>query len=678
MDLRSRHVDAIERQISGGAGVAHNRDFESEVGGCPYRRLNAHVGLHAANDKPRHAEIPQRGPQIRIPKGVGVVLTDDRLSRPGQHVGVNSVLGIDPGGIGFLDPLWQVLHVDHWPAGDAKELHQTPGIQTRLIGIAQRDHPVREVKGLNVNHQQSGTLENICREFAGTRTRCGGSRDEQDHSDSDTERFPPHAQPPIRIQCTPLPACSSRFCSSWCLSKSTNLRRTGAYQEQQEDSVMGRFGWMVVCVVVFSIGCGTASEPEAEAIHDFTAVSPAQLLARYQQASEAYDAGEIDSFLELTSALVEEWPDHPRLIYNLACGHALQGRSDAALDLLDRLADMRVVFKVAEDEDLMSLRELPRFSSLVDRFAAADEPTIASEVAFRLDDPEFVPEDVAWDPVSGDLFVSSIRQRKVVRIDEQGRQSRFAGYPEVPMLAALSMAVDSERRVLWLTTAGATSMIDYRAEEHDGASELIGFDIDSGRPLVRVSAPDDGERHELNDLALESDGAVLVGDAPVGAVYRLRPGLDGFQTVVPPGTMFSPQGIVILPDGGQTLVADYSRGLCVVESDGNVRLLRSPEDAWLGGIDGLSVVSRRELMAVQNGITPSRVVRIRLAEAVDGVAAVEVLDLAHPEHDQPTLGEVVGEDFLYVANSLWGAWDQEGKLEEGRTLTPPVILKIPL
>ncbi len=441
---------------------------------------------------------------------------------------------------------------------------------------------------------------------------------------------------------------------------------------------MRRFAWVVVSIVVLMTGCGAAPEPVTLADQDLTAASPAQLMLQYEQATAAYEAGEMTRFTELTRALVEAWPDHPRLIYNQACGHALQGHSDTALDLLDRLADMRVAFDIAEDKDLESLRELPRYSALVNRFAAINEPTVSSEVVLRLEDPEFVPEDVAWDPVSGDLFLSSIRQRKIVRIDDQGHQSRFVGYPEVPMLAALSMAVDSERRRLWLTTAGATSMIDYRAEEHEGASELLGFDIDGGRPLVRVSAPADGERHELNDLAIEADGSVLVGDAPVGAIYRLAPGADTFEVVVPPGTMFSPQGIVILPDSGQTLVADYSRGLCTVESDGTVRLLKSPENAWLGGIDGLSVVNRRELMAVQNGITPNRVVRIRLAESVDRVAAVEVLDLAHPEFDQPTLGEVVGMDFLYVANSLWGAWDSEGQQKEGRTLTPPVILRIPL
>ena len=442
---------------------------------------------------------------------------------------------------------------------------------------------------------------------------------------------------------------------------------------------MQRVGRLMVCVVIFVTGCGTSPEPILTgAVPDPTAVSPGELLERYQQANAAYEAGEVARFCTLTEALTEAWPDHPRLLFNLARCRVLEGNADDALDLLDRLITMRVAIDPTEDEDLMALRELPRFSVLMDRYEAAIEPTTVSEVAFRLDDEEFVPEDVAWDPLSGDLFISSIRQRKIVRIDDRGRQTAFAGYPEIDMYAALSMAVDSDRRRLWLTTAATPSMIDFRAGEHEGRSELLGFDLDNGRLLVRVAAPADGAQHELNDLAIDADGAVLVGDAPVGAIYRMSPGADTFETIVAPGSMFSPQGIVILPDGGQTLIADYSRGLCLLRSDGGVQVLKSPPDAWLGGIDGLSVVGRRDLIAVQNGITPNRVVRVRLTENVEGIEAVDVLDLAHPEHDQPTLGEVVDGDFLYVANSLWGAWDREGNLVEGRKLSPPVILRISL
>jgi hypothetical protein len=442
---------------------------------------------------------------------------------------------------------------------------------------------------------------------------------------------------------------------------------------------MQRVARSVLCLLILLTGCGTSPESVLqEPVPDPTAVSPGELLERYREANAAYEAGDVASFCAVTVALTEAWPDHPRLIFNRARCCALEGRYDEALDLLDRLIAMRVAIDPIEDEDLAALHEMPRFGLLMERYAAAIEPTTTSEVAFRLEDAEFAPEDVAWDPVSGDLFISSIRKRKIVRIDERGRQTLFAGYPEVDMLAALSMAVDSGRRLLWLTTAATPSMIDFRAEEHEGRSELLAFDLENGELLVRVAAPADGDRHELNDLAVDARGAVVVGDAPVGAVYRLSGGAESFETIVAPGSMFSPQGMVILPDSGQILIADYSRGLCLLRDEGSVQVLKSPPYAWLGGIDGLSQTGRRELFGVQNGVTPNRVVRIRLTEKVDGVEAVEVLDLAHPEHDQPTLGEVAGGDFLYVANSLWGAWDREGNLVEGRKLGPPVILRIPL
>ena len=302
---------------------------------------------------------------------------------------------------------------------------------------------------------------------------------------------------------------------------------------------MQRVARLVMCVVILTMGCGTSPEPNLpEAVADPTAVSPGELLERYQQANAAYEVGEVARFCVLTAALTEAWPDHPRLIFNLARCRALEGNHDEALDLLDRLIRMRVAIDPTEDEDLKSLYELPRFRALVDRYAAAIEPTTVSEVAFRLDDPEFVPEDVAWDADSGDLFISSIRKRKIVRLDDQGRQTLFAGYPEIDMYAALSMALDSDRRRLWLTTAATPSMVDFHAGEDEGRSELLGFDLDTGGLVVRIAAPVDGDRHELNDLVVDADGAVLVGDAPVGAVYRLSPGAGGFETVVPPGTLF--------------------------------------------------------------------------------------------------------------------------------------------
>jgi hypothetical protein len=71
------------------------------------------------------------------------------------------------------------------------------------------------------------------------------------------------------------------------------------------------------------------------------------------------------------------------------------------------------------------------------------------------------------------------------------------------------------------------------------------------------------------------------------------------------------------------------------------------------GIDGL-VLHGSDLIAVQNGFRPHRVVRLRLDIARERITAVEILERNHPEFDEPTLGVVVDGAFYYVANSQTG------------------------
>jgi adenylate cyclase len=60
-------------------------------------------------------------------------------------------------------------------------------------------------------------------------------------------------------------------------------------------------------------------------------------------------------------------PDDPLLLYNMACMHAMLGDADEALNCLESAVDKGYGQKdwVAQDCDLDSLRELPRFKSIV-------------------------------------------------------------------------------------------------------------------------------------------------------------------------------------------------------------------------------------------------------------------------------------------------------------------------
>jgi len=110
-------------------------------------------------------------------------------------------------------------------------------------------------------------------------------------------------------------------------------------------------------------------------------------------------------------------------------------------------------------------------------------------------------------------------------------------------------------------------------------------------------------------------------------------------------------------------------------------LLPIPPDFDLDGIDGMVLYSDRgenSLIAVQNGIDPARVLRLRLSPGGDRIERVETLARALPLYDEPGLATVVDGTFYYVANSQWGKFDDTGHLPATAKVTAPVIMKIPL
>ena len=116
-------------------------------------------------------------------------------------------------------------------------------------------------------------------------------------------------------------------------------------------------------------------------------------------------------------------------------------------------------------------------------------------------------------------------------------------------------------------------------------------------------------------------------------------------------------------------VADYSHGLLRVRvSDGSaIRLPDAPGSTSLG-CDGI-VLYRGAIVAVQNGVTPARIVRFALGGAGDSIAAVRVLDQQPALAPEPTIGTMVIGRFVYVANGQFEAHDDEGRRRPNTTLT---------
>jgi hypothetical protein len=240
--------------------------------------------------------------------------------------------------------------------------------------------------------------------------------------------------------------------------------------------------------------------------------------------------------------------------------------------------------------------------------------------------------------------------------------------------------------VLWVCSS-AIEQTPGTDDDDVGWAGVFEYDLTTRLPIERYVLSNRRVAHLFGDLAVARGGAVYVTDALEGSIYRLDGAAGTFERWIHSEgwTPFaSPQGIVFSRDERHLFVADYSYGVFRIGvEDREVRLLPYPDDLAIVGIDGLARHGR-DLIAIQNGVKPHRVIRLGLDDARGRIVEWETLQANLPGSDEPTLGVVVGDrggwgaDFYYIANSHWGAFDRQGRLREDARLTPPLIFRLRL
>lgn len=399
--------------------------------------------------------------------------------------------------------------------------------------------------------------------------------------------------------------------------------------------------------------------------------------ARYyqQQAAAAYKAKDYRALLinlEKAHALNSQ---HPSIIFNLGIAHALLGNKKEALDWLAKAAALGVYYPAATVNDLATLKDEAEFAKIVKRFEENRSPRVQSEAALTLAEKGLIPEGIAYDATDEVFYIGSVHKRKILAIDKKGTVSEFAGERE-GLWSVLGMKVDAPRRILWVCSSAIAETKDLKAGEK-GRAALFKFDLTT-KKLVK-SYPIDNEKsgHVFGDLALGANGEIYVSDSLTPAIYTLDKEHDRLAALVEGDPFRSPQGLDLTSDGKQLIVADYSRGIFVLELKTKklAALMPLPSTTMLG-IDGLYFY-KGSLLAVQNGVNPHRVLRIYLNSNYDRVERLEIIEQANPVFDEPTLGVVIGANFYFVANSQWGVINEKGELDTER-LKEPVILKIAL
>jgi hypothetical protein len=400
--------------------------------------------------------------------------------------------------------------------------------------------------------------------------------------------------------------------------------------------------------------------------------------ARYyrQQAAAAYKAKDYAVAIENFKKAAELVPDHPTVIYNLACMYALAGRKSEALAALSKVAEMGLVLPVEKDGDLASIKDTPEFNLILARFEASKAPVIRSSAGFTIHEKGLITEGLAYDPVEETFFVSSVHKRKIIALGKSGDVKTFASEQD-GLFSVLGMAVDAKRRHLWVTSTAFPQMVNFRKQE-DGTSAVFKFDLRTKKLLKKYVLSNAGKKHALGDLTIQSNGDVFTTDSLSPAVYVIHTQKDEIELFLEDPGFGSPQGLAFSSDEQHLFMADYSTGLFDIDvKSRKIGHLAPLSGATLLGIDGL-YYHKGTLIGVQNGVTPQRIVRVSLSKDLRCVERLEVIEANNPIFLEPTLGVLVKDMFYFIANSQWPLVDESGNLAAEDKLQDPVVLKIKL
>jgi hypothetical protein len=380
-----------------------------------------------------------------------------------------------------------------------------------------------------------------------------------------------------------------------------------------------------------------------------------------KEAAEAFSAGDVPAAESRLIEALAIFPDAPWSYIRLARVQAAAGKTEEALENTGRFAGMGGVLDIDSDPVLAPLKALPGWRDvaniMLDNARPIGEPVEVLRVSAR---PDWIGEGLVHDGKGG-LLLSTVSGRTVARLRDGSVEVFLKADAETGAL--FGMAVDRRRGLLWVGEAWGAGV-----PGGDGAARtgLLKVSLADGRILGRIAMPGAGEKRQFGDLVVSDDGAVYASDA-FGGVWRLKNGSDALERLLAPGSIGSPQGLVVCPGGKALLVADYSSGLHRLDLETGDLTAVQGLMAGLAGTDGLVAApafrftSRAAssgafaVVATQNGATPQRVVLLRINRGCSELEQAELVAANQQGLDDLTHVAVDGTTATFIGHARWEA-----------------------
>ena len=283
---------------------------------------------------------------------------------------------------------------------------------------------------------------------------------------------------------------------------------------------------------------------------------------------------------------------------------------------------------------------------------------------------DLIPEGIAVHPETGDIFLSSLHLKKIVKAGNDGQNTRNLIEPgRYGFRAGVGMDVVNDKLF-----AISSSM-----EDHRGKSPVLVLNPHDGR-LMESYTYQDTARHFLNDLAVSSDERIFITDSDNHRVFKINDSGE-FEILIESEEIAWPNGITISGDSRRLYIASWMYGIRVYDLILRQFLNERDTTGLTNAIDGMRYFNNT-IVAVQNGFSDSTrhaVVQYFLSEDGSRITGADTLTINHPKMNVPTTLDVVNGKVYVIANSqLHNINQPANQIIDPSQLEPTYILKIDL
>ena len=397
------------------------------------------------------------------------------------------------------------------------------------------------------------------------------------------------------------------------------------------------------------------------------------LVGAAQEAISVKDWGRLE---QITRRLTELRPHNGNFALEHAASIALQGDRTRAYDLLLRLNETGWGFDLADDPRFDKIKGTEVWDFIAERSAQVLTPQGQGAVALSLPADDLMLEALTFDPTRKEFLLGAVRQPTIFRLADGGKlEPLIKGDADNHLWGVYDMAVDAKRDRLWVATM-ASAMTDDIAGQDYGRAAVLAFKLSDGSFVSRHQPPADGRNYLFPALAIAPDGAVFVADSLNRSVWKVEG--EALRLVAENPRLSRVRGLTVSSDGEVLYFADYNGGLFGVElATGTPFVVGVAKGVSLSGIESLYTFGKR-LVAVQNAMTPPRIVLLDLSPDGRNVARTLVVDSGQAQFTGLTRGVVVGDAFNVIANTQRGKYTPLGRLAQGLELEPLKIWRATL